>query len=219
MPNAVEQLNDLLDVITANGGTPKLGRVLAPKPPKSKYWSERGPDERRVDKHSDHTYEVNEMWEVHHEIVRRLVLGQKPSSIAEDLNVSKSMVSYTRNSPVVRDQIEIMKGARDADTIDLAKRIREDAPEALRLLEDIISGEADATIGLRAREANNMMNRAGYAPVQTIKGAIIHGHYSSEEIEEIKKRAEETGLKSGIVVDAEVEELPDVNKLKEKSND
>jgi len=132
------------------------------------------------------------------------VLGQKPKSIAEDLNISTSTVSHTRNSPVVRDQIELMKGARDADTIDLAKRIREDAPEALRLLEDIISGEADATIGLRAREANNMMNRAGYAPVQTIKGVMIHGHYTSDEIDDIKKRAVDSGLKSGVVVDTKV---------------
>ena len=213
MSDPMEQLDVLLDVISAEGRElpeltePTSAPELAPKPPKSKYWGPRGPDERRVKTHSKRTYEVDEMWEVHHEIVRRLVLGQKPKSIADDLGVSTSMVAYTRNSPVVRDQLEIMKGARDADTIDLAKRIREDAPEALRLLEDIISGEVEATVGLRAREANNMMNRAGYSPVQNIKGAIIHGHYTSEEIDDIKKRAVDNGLKSGVVVDAETTEI------------
>ena len=185
----------------------------APKPPREKYYNgNRGPDERRVAHSEKRAFEVSEMWEVHHEIVRRLVLGQKNADIARDLKVSPAMVSYVRNSPVVRDKLEVMKGARDADTIDLAKRIREDAPQALRLLEDIIAGEVDGqevAVGLRAREANNMMNRAGYAPVQNIKGQILHAHYDAEDIEDIKKRAHEDGLKSGLVIEAEVVEIKD----------
>jgi len=82
----------------------------------------------------------------------------------------------------------------------------------LRLLEDIISGEVDGTsvpLNMRRQEANMMMNRAGFAPIQTIKGAILHGHYTSEEIDDIKKRAVEDGLKSGLVIEAEVEEITD----------
>ena len=191
----------------------------APKPPKEKYYNgNRGPDERRVEKSEKKAFEVSDMWEVHHEIVRRLVLGQKNADIARDLKISPAMVSYVRNSPVVRDKLEIMKGARDAETIDLAKRIREDAPEALKLLEDIIAGEVETAsgetlevaVGLRAKEANNMMNRAGYAPVQNVKGQILHAHYDAGEIEEIKRRAHEDGLKSGLVIDAEVIETKEV---------
>jgi len=191
----------------------------APKPPREKYYNgNRGPDERRVVKSEKRAFEVSEMWEVHHEIVRRLVLGQKNADIARDLKVSPAMVSYVRNSPVVKDKLEIMKGARDADTIDLAKKIREGAPQALRLLEDIIAGEVETasgeivepTVGQRAKEANNWMNRAGYAPIQNVKGVIAHAHYDAEDIEQIKKRAHEDGLKSGVVIDAEViEEVKD----------
>lgn len=213
-------VDELLDLIKP---------VPAPKPPKEKYYNgNRGPDERRVDSSKKRAFEVSELWEVHHEIVRRLVLGQKNAGIARDLNVSPTMVSYVRNSPVVRDKLEIMKGARDAETIDLAKRIREDAPEALKLLEDIIAGEVETAsgetlevaVGLRAKEANNMMNRAGYAPVQNIKGQILHAHYDAEDIEEIKKRAHEDGLKSGFVIEAEVEEVKDeTNKVDSDSPD
>ena len=179
-----------------------------PKRDMTKYRNgNRGPDERRVDPGEKRTFEVSQMWEIHHEIVRRLLLGQKVVNIAKDLSISEATVSYTRNSPVVRDKLEIMKGARDAETIDLAKRIRENAPQSLRLLEDIISGEVDGVsigVGLRAREANTMLARSGFGPVQNIKGAILHGHYSDQEIEDIKKRAHETGLKSGLIIDAEV---------------
>ena len=204
---AIDELLELIRPI------PRPKPALAPKPPKEKYHDgNRGPDERRVAPDKKRTYEVSEMWDVHHEIVRRLLIGQKVGNIAKDLKVSEAMVSYTRNSPVVREKLEIMKGARDAETIDLAKRIRENAPQSLRLLEDIISGEVDGTsvpLNMRRQEANMMMNRAGFAPVQTIKGAILHGHYTSEEIDDIKKRAVEDGLKSGLVIEAEVEEITD----------
>lgn len=169
-----------------------------------------GPDERRVDQGQKKTFEVSHMWEVHHEIVRRRLLGQKVVNIARDLGVSEAMVSYTLNSPVVRDKLSIMKGARDAETLDLAKRIRENAPKSLKLLEEIIEGEVDGTpvgVTLRAREANTMLARAGYGPITNIKGAVAHAHFTGEDIKEIKKRAIESGVKSGVVVDADMEEI------------
>ena len=197
-------MDELLDLLS---GEPEA----KPKRDMTKYRDgNRGPDERRVDPGEKRTFEVSAMWEIHHEVVRRLLLGQKVVGIARDLGVSEAMVSYTRNSPVVRDKLEIMKGARDAETLDLAKRIRENAPQSLRLLEDIVSGEVDGTsvpLNMRRQEANMMMNRAGYAPVQTIKGAILHGHYTSDEIDEIKERAVKDGLKSGVVVEGEVVEV------------
>jgi len=204
-------MDELLDLL---GETPKPARAHAPKPPKEKYHNgNRGPDERRVDPDKKRTFEVSQMWEIHHEIVRRLLIGQKVVNIAKDLGISEATVSYTRNSPIVRDKLEIMKGARDAETLDLAKRIRENAPQSLKLLEDIISGEVDGVsvgVGLRAREANTMLARSGFGPIQNFKGAVLHGHYTSEEIDDIKKRAVEDGLKSGVVVDGEAEEIKEV---------
>jgi hypothetical protein len=178
----------------------------------TKYFNgERGPDERRVQPGQEkRTFEVSELWEVHHEIVRRLLLGQKNADIARDLGISRQMVSYVRNSPVVRDKLELMKGARDAETIDLAKRIRDNAPRALKLLEDIIEGEVDGNevpLNMRRQEANMMMNRAGYSPVTNIKGTVAHAHYTKDDIEDIKRRAVETGLKTGAIVDADFEEV------------
>jgi hypothetical protein len=178
-----------------------------PKPPHEKYAGEREPDARYKDRTK--TFQVQHMWEIHHEITRRLLLGQRAADIAHDLSISPSMVSYVRNSPVVKDRLEIMKGARDADTIDLAKRIRENAPIALRLLEDIIEGEVltasgerlEVPVGMRAKEANNMLARAGYGPITNVKGQHLHGHFTREDIEEIKNRARKDGVDSGAVID------------------
>jgi len=180
---------------------------------RSKYFKpNRGRDERKVSPNERRTFEVSTMWELHHEIVRRILLGQKNVDIAKALSISEVTVSYTRNSQVVKDKLEIMKGARDAETIDLSKRIREGAPKALKLLEDAIDGEVvgadgeprEVTTMARLREANTMLDRAGYAAIRTFRGEHLVAHFTGEEIEKIKERARGVGIDSGVVVEAEI---------------
>jgi len=144
------------------------------------------------------------MWERHHEIMRRIFLGQKNVDIARDLGITEATVSYTRNSKIVQDKLAIMQGARDAETIDLSKRIRDIAPKCLDLLEEAIDGRMDGILpGRRLREANLMMDRAGYGAVKTFRGEHLVRHLTDEDIEEIKQRAKSVGRESGNIVDAE----------------
>lgn len=148
------------------------------------------------------TFEVNKMWEVHKEIVRKLLLGEKNSEIAEDLGVSEVMVSYTRNSKVVQSQLSIMGAARDADTIDLAREIREKAPKALELLEGIIEDNGTThSMALAAKTAENWMDRAGYGAPKRIEALVAH--LTAEEIEGIKKSAVIDAEASSIIVKPE----------------
>ena len=153
----------------------------------------RPPDARK-------TFQVGKMWEVHQEIARLILLGYKNVEISERLGITEAMVSYTRNSPVVKDKINIMEGARDAETIDLSKEIRMKAPKALKILEQIINGEG-GTIGelaspaLRAKTAESWIDRAGYA-VQRNQGPSmhLHAHFTADEIEKLKERAKSGGM-------------------------
>ena len=166
----------------------------------------REPDGRKVEDRK--TFEVNELWELHHEIVRRLTLGQKSVEIARSLNVSKAMVSYTKNSKVVKKQLDLMRGARDAETLDIAIRIRENAPEALALLEDIIEDHGDTHgIALAARTAESMLDRGGYAAPKKLEGVVAH--FTGEEITKLKQEALDASQDSGLVIDGEVEEVED----------
>jgi predicted transcriptional regulator len=150
--------------------------------------------DRREKPQTRKTFEVAELHETHHEIMRRLLLGQKSSAIAEDLGVSRAMVSYVKNSRVVQERLNEMQGARDAETVDLAVEIRKQAPKALKLLNKIIEGEIDAPITTRAREANNWLDRAGFGAVKRVEGNFAHAHFTPEEIEDIKRRAIENGF-------------------------
>jgi len=163
---------------------------------------ERGRDLRMALPGMRRTFEVSKMWEVHHEISRLIFLGFKNEEIAERLGITTATVSYTRNSKIVQDKLKLMKGARDAETIDLSKEIRNKAPIALKLLEDIMNGEGvvgeNASPPLKAKTAENWLDRAGYPAQKAGTGDThLHAHFNAVEIEELKKRA----IESGVVVD------------------
>ena len=147
-------------------------------------------------------FKVSKIWENHHEIKRRVLLGQKNTVIAEALGCSVATVSNVRNSPVVQDELAIMRGARDAYTVDIARDIQEFAPKALDLLKDLILGKGpgeNASIALRGKYASNWLDRAGYAPIR--KEQRISTHLTAEEIQGIKERAQ--SVMADKVVDAE----------------
>lgn len=150
-------------------------------------------------------WQVGKIWDLHREITRRILLGQKNTVIAMALGCSSQTVSNVRNSPVIEDQLSIMRGARDAGTISLSKDIQEFAPIALNLLKDIIKGQGQGTcasINLRAKEANNWLDRPGSTiqKVSRVEGVV--GHFTADELSAIKDRA-----KNGPIVEGEYEEV------------
>jgi hypothetical protein len=164
----------------------------------------RPPDRRKRKNGRRRTWQVSKIWDLHHEIKRRILLGQKNTIIAEALGCTPVTVSNVRNSPIIQDQLAIMQGARDANTVDIAREIQEFAPEALKLLKDIVRGEGvgkNASTALRAKEANGFLDRAGHVPIR--KEQHVHAHLTPEEIEGIKERA----FKDGPIVDVEYKEV------------
>ena len=146
------------------------------------------------------TFRISTLWDSHREICRRLALGEKATDIAQALGVTPAMISYTRNSKAAKDQIAILRGAMDADTIDLGIRIQKFAPIALQLLEDIIEGNGDgkdASITIRAHHADKYLDRAGYSPIKKV--ATIGTLLTREDIEAIKERSRKSALEAGII--------------------
>ncbi len=188
---------------------PKPKTNVAGVDPSKYFIAPREPDQRRVKPNEQRkTFEVNEMWEMHHEIVRRLLLGQKNREIAKALRVSEAVVSYTRNSKVVKDKLDIMRAARDADTIDIAVEIREKAPKALKMLENIIDDNgATYPMSLAAKTAENWINRAGFVAPKSIILEGMVAHFTADEIDKIKKDSIREGKAAGVVIDADVEEV------------
>ena len=148
---------------------------------------DRGPDQR---KNGNKTWQVGELWDLHHEIMRYLLLGYQNVEIAKKVGCTQEHISSIRNSRVVKDRMALLQAARDADTIDVAQDIRNMAPESLKLLKSVIRGEQkDASIGLRVRVAESNLSRGGYDPLRRIQGEIAVAHFTAAEIEDLKQRA------------------------------
>ena len=146
-------------------------------------------------------WQVAEMWDRHHEIARRIILGQNNQEIGEALNVTAQQVSNVRNSPVVQDKITIMRAARDAGTIALAKEIADLAPIALqRVREALETGQVlgrELSGSAIMKEANGIVDREIGKPTQRIDTRNIYGHFTLDDIERIKERARELAGFSG----------------------
>lgn len=138
-------------------------------------------------------YQISDMWESHHEIARRIVLGESNVNIAKAMNCSSVLVSNVRNSPVVKDKLAVMKAARDAGTIDLSREIRDLAPIAiLRVKEALESGTVlgkEVSSSGILKEANGLIDREIGKPTQNINTKNLHGHFTIEDIDAIKEKA------------------------------
>ena len=137
-------------------------------------------------------YQIKSIWDLHHEIMRLAVLGWKGTEIAQQLGCTPATVSNTLGSELVKRQLEVMRGARDADTIDILAEIKRMAPGALKRIESIIESTASDRNSLVA--AIDIMDRAGYAAPKVIEGRFTNVHLTVEEIEDIKHRAQTARL-------------------------
>ena len=135
-------------------------------------------------------YNLKKMNQLHHEIVRRIVVGQKDHEIAEELGCTRPTVKYTRESPVVKEKLSIMMGARDSTVIEIRDRIQKLTPLALHELEKMMIDDKTSN-SVRAKIAQDLLDRAGFDPV---KKHVDVGKYDEDKIEEIKQRARENGV-------------------------
>jgi len=140
-------------------------------------------------------WQVAEMWDSHHEIARRVILGQTNEEIAKSLNCTPKTISNVRNSPIVQEKLAIMRAARDAGTIDLAREIADLAPLALQRVKEaletgVVMGRELSASGI-LKEANGLLDREIGKPTQRIDTRGVHGVFSLEDIEKIKDRAKE----------------------------
>ena len=149
-------------------------------------------DKRFIERREDKTYQVKQLWDIHHEIIRRLVIGQRSRQIAEDLNITPQTVSNVRNSPIVKRQIQMLQAQRDSEAISLKDRIDEIAPKAIKLLErkieDDLGGDEVTQVGVRAA-----LGTLDFAVPKRSEIAVKHG-VDVTLLEEIKERARKSKM-------------------------
>ena len=145
-------------------------------------------------------YQIQQLHDLHHEVLRRLVLGQKPIEIARDLQITSAVVSYVKHSEIGKRQLSLMRSAADVSAINVAGRIKELAGRAVEVMEAAL--DAAQPMQYRMKAATDILDRAGHAAPKVLRTENLHAHFTGEDIEAIKQRARECGA----IVDVEFEE-------------
>jgi predicted transcriptional regulator len=133
-------------------------------------------------------YQIQKLWERQHEILGLALLGAEEKEIAQILDVTPATVSNCINSEIGKQQLAIMRGARDAETIDISKEIRNHAPKALQVLVHILENPNSDEKNL-IKIATDMLDRAGYAAPKYVYGQFAHAVLTGGDIDELKERA------------------------------
>lgn len=177
-----------LDTLTVTGANGKVYSY-----PRERYRDPNRKDLRRNPDGKRKGFQIAEMWDQHHEIARRIILGESNVDIAKAIGVTPQTVSNVKNSPVVQDKLAILRAARDAGTIDLAREIQELAPIAVARLREVLETGTvmgkEASAALILKEANAIMDREMGKAVQRVDTRNAHMHFGPEDLERIKQRA------------------------------
>ena len=149
-------------------------------------------------------YEIQNLWDKHHQALRLLVLGVKPKDVAAQVNLTPQMISILANSTIGKSALMVMRGVLDKSVIDVKGKIDEMAPKALEVIEELLDCNESK---IRLAAAVDVLDRAGYAPPKQVNVGVTH-KVTQEDIEAIKRRAIESGLlaiqKTETVIDAEI---------------
>lgn len=140
-------------------------------------------------------YQILDLHERHHQILRMLVLGHDPKSIADTLGCTTATVGNVQHSELGRRQLSVMRGAADAQAVDVAAEIKRLAPIALVRLEEILT-KPDVPDTLVVSVSKDILDRAGHGAPKIIQGQFTHAHLTKQDIEDMKKRADEITAQS-----------------------
>ena len=158
-------------------------------------------DRRRLDDRAPRkTFSVGQMTELHHEITRRVLIGQKNVDIANALGCTPQTVSNVRNSPIVKHRLSQLAHERDIEAVDFARSVNERVGQAFKIVDEALFDETGETpLMMRLREANNMLDRKEKLDGVGQRSFHVHAHLNASDIAELKKRALEAGIASGCI--------------------
>lgn len=145
-------------------------------------------------------YEPQALNTRHRLIIQMHVQGYQHKEIAQRLGITEPVVRYTLESEIGREQVQAMMEAGDVEAVNVREEISRLAPVALRVLEDVVNGdEPTASVSLRVKTAQDLLDRAGHGAVHRVDAEHRFGYLN--ELEKIKDRAKRSGMLAGQVVD------------------
>ena len=155
-------------------------------------------DKRRALPGERKTYDIKQLWQRNHEILRMALIGMKAPQIADILMIHPQTVSNTINSELGRKKLSVMRSDRDEDIVNIAKDVAKMYPAALQTYKDILNGTCKSKL-MKETADTLVMDIGGHRAALKTESAALH--LTLSDIEEFKKRGLKAAKASGMVVD------------------
>jgi DNA-binding CsgD family transcriptional regulator len=160
-------------------------------------------DRRRVDRNKRKTFDPTRLNQRHHEILNLHVTGMKEGQIAQTLGCHVATVRNAIESTLGKEKIALLRGTRDAETMDARDYINSLVPAALKVYEKILSEEkahGGADLRLQKSTADSLLkDMAGLAaPKKVLVGTA---KMTPELLDEIKENGKKAAKECGAVID------------------
>lgn len=139
-------------------------------------------------------YNIQRLWDRTREVRRMILLGMGNKEIsaamaAQGVKLGPQQISNIRNSSIVRRELEILHGAKDADAVRLRDEVTQIAHKGALILDQMLENE-ETPEALKAKIATDMIKQALPQRTESIVGQV---QLTKEDIEEIKQRAFQSG--------------------------
>jgi|LGOV01.1.fsa_nt_gb DNA-binding CsgD family transcriptional regulator len=157
-------------------------------------------DNRRALPDQRKTYNIKQLWQRNHEILRMTLIGMSEKDIAAQLGITPATVSNTINSELGTKKLSSMREKRDEDIIDVAKEVTKLLPKALDIYDDILNGRE--TTKLQKETADTLvMDIGGYRAPTKIHSENAHLYLTPEDVEKLKERGIKAARESGMLAE------------------
>lgn len=136
----------------------------------------------------------------HHQILRFHLLGWKNKDIAAHLGVSLMTVTTVVNSSLGRLKTQVMTAELDHTAMEAARRIRQLAPQAVQMVEEIMNSD-EAPMAIRLSAAKDLLDRAGLAAPKKVDVNSTSVSLSASDLENLKAAALQRAAANGLLID------------------
>lgn len=152
----------------------------------------------------ERSFDIKQLWQRNHEIIRLAFLGWKHKDIATHLGITPTTVSNTVNSTLGKDKLNLMTGTRDAEILDVMKEIQTMVPKALKVYDQILEEDSSAPWSLKKSTADTVLKDIlGNVAPKRVEGKFMHAHLGEETIDRIKERGRAAAQAAGILAESD----------------
>jgi len=156
-------------------------------------------------RHPDETKEVAQpigyLWPRHHEIIRRVVAGERPTDIAKAMGLTDSRLSIILRSPLTKERVQYLTDQADGVTMDIKRRLQWLSQQSMDILEEALTKPTEAAGGLtllqKVRVAQDQLDRDGHGKIALVHSKSIHVHCTTDDIAQMKSRINGGGPVNG----------------------